>query len=94
MFFRAKLALEYQGKATKLRQQVFGDQHTVTINSLDYFTVIYAEVGKQQYTGRMPSEAITKNKEFFSIHKLGIHNMGVCDVNIKNAWPKSALCNC
>ena len=51
---RPKLALEYQGKATKLRQQVFGDQHDITTKSLDFFTVIYAEVGKQQYTG-MPT---------------------------------------
>ena len=49
--FRPKLALEYQGKATKLRQKLYGDQDPRTIKSLDFFTVVYAEVGRQQYSG-------------------------------------------
>ena len=48
-----QLALEYSGKATKLRQQVYGDEHSVTVQSLDLFTVIYAEMGKQQYSEAM-----------------------------------------
>ncbi|XP_013386191.1 uncharacterized protein LOC106155754 isoform X1 [Lingula anatina] len=44
-----RLALDYIAKATKLRQQVFGEQHPITVKSLDFFTVVYAEVGKQQY---------------------------------------------
>ena len=49
--FRPVLALEYQGKATKLRQNSFGEDHDITKKSLDFFTVIYGHVGKQQYSG-------------------------------------------
>ena len=44
-----QLALDYCGKATKLRQQVYGDDHPITGKSLDLFTLIYAEMGKCQY---------------------------------------------
>jgi len=50
-----QLALEYCGKATKLRQKAYGDEHPLTVKSLDLFTLIYAEMGKSQY-----SEAMTK----------------------------------
>lgn len=50
-----QLALEYCGKATKLRQTVYGDEHPLTLKSLDLFTLIYAEMGKSQY-----SEAMSK----------------------------------
>ena len=39
-------------QATKLRQDVYGEQHPLTLKSLDKFTMVYAEVGKQQYTGK------------------------------------------
>ena len=39
-------------QATKLRQKLFGDSHEVTVKSLDLFTIMYGEVGKQQYTGK------------------------------------------
>ena len=39
-------------QATKLRQQKYGGDHPLTKKSLDFFTVVYAEVGKQQYSGR------------------------------------------
>ncbi|WAR18305.1 hypothetical protein MAR_000143 [Mya arenaria] len=45
-----QLALEYAGKATKLRQKVFGDGHPVVQQTLDFFATVYAEVGKVQYT--------------------------------------------
>ncbi|XP_052768853.1 uncharacterized protein LOC128209062 isoform X3 [Mya arenaria] len=55
-----QLALEYAGKATKLRQKVFGDGHPVVQQTLDFFATVYAEVGKVQYTESMtkydPSE--------------------------------------
>lgn len=44
-----QLALEYAGKATKLRQQVLGDKDPVTIESLDFFASVYAKVGAEQY---------------------------------------------
>ena len=39
-------------KATKLRQQVYGEDHPLTKKSLDFFTVIYGEVGRFQYSGQ------------------------------------------
>ncbi|XP_041353625.1 uncharacterized protein LOC121371649 isoform X2 [Gigantopelta aegis] len=44
-----QLALEYAGKATKIRQQIYGDDHQITKESLDYFATLYAEVGRHQY---------------------------------------------
>ena len=52
------LALEYCGKATQLRRKVYGENHPVTIKSLDLFTMIYAEMGKMQY-----SDAVKKLDE-------------------------------
>ncbi|KAJ7354953.1 hypothetical protein OS493_029062 [Desmophyllum pertusum] len=49
----AQLALEYCGKAVKLRQSIYGEEHPVTKRTLDLFTVIYAEMGKEQYTAAM-----------------------------------------
>ena len=47
-----KIAFSFYNKqATKLRQDIYGENHSVTIGSLDYFAVVYAEVGKQQYSG-------------------------------------------
>ncbi|XP_060075463.1 uncharacterized protein LOC132555130 isoform X2 [Ylistrum balloti] len=46
-----QLALEYAGKATKMRQQLLGDSHPVTVQSLDFFASVYAKVGQEQYQG-------------------------------------------
>ncbi|OWF53407.1 consortin-like [Mizuhopecten yessoensis] len=48
-----QLALEYAGKATKIRQQLLGDSHPVTVQSLDFFTSVYAKVGQEQYQESM-----------------------------------------
>ncbi|XP_046370653.2 uncharacterized protein LOC124145044 [Haliotis rufescens] len=45
-----QLALEYAGKATKLRQKIYGNDNPITRESLDFFATLYAEVGKQQYS--------------------------------------------
>lgn len=47
------LALDYCGKAVKIRQSVFGPDHPVTAGSLEYFTVLYAEVGRKQYAAAL-----------------------------------------
>ena len=39
-------------QATRLRQQVYGEDHPITTKSLDFFTVIYGEVGRFQYSGK------------------------------------------
>lgn len=53
-----QLALEYCGKSTQLRRKVYGENHPVTVRSLDLFTMIYAEMGKLQY-----SDAVKKLDE-------------------------------
>ncbi|XP_060595333.1 consortin-like isoform X2 [Ruditapes philippinarum] len=52
-----QLALEYAGKCTKLRQKVYGDNHPLVQQSLDFFATVYAEVGKVQYTESMSKYA-------------------------------------
>ena len=47
------LALDYCGKAVKIRQSVFGPDHPITTRSLEYFTVLYAEVGRKQYAAAL-----------------------------------------
>ncbi len=44
-----QLALDYCGKAAKIRQSVFGQEHPSTVATLEYFTELYAEVGRMQY---------------------------------------------
>ena len=39
-------------QAVKLRQSIYGEGHPVTKRTLDLFTVIYAEMGKEQYSGK------------------------------------------
>jgi len=56
----AQLALEYCGKAVKLRQSIYGEGHPVTKRTLDLFTVIYAEMGKEQYSAAMQKFNETK----------------------------------
>ena len=48
-----QLALDYCGKVAKIQQSVLGPEHPVTINTLEYFTVLYAEVGKRDYISAM-----------------------------------------
>lgn len=47
---RPELALEFCGKATQLYQKTYGQSHPTTLKALDSFTLIYAEVGKRQYS--------------------------------------------
>ena len=41
----------FMSQATKLRQQAYGEDHPITAKSLDFFAVIYGEVGRFQYSG-------------------------------------------
>lgn len=59
----AQLALEYCGKAVKLRQSIYGEQHAITKRTLDLFTVIYAEMGKEQYSAAMQKFNEAKQSE-------------------------------
>ncbi|XP_074632066.1 uncharacterized protein LOC141890482 isoform X1 [Acropora palmata] len=59
----AQLALEYCGKAVKLRQSIYGEEHVITKRTLDLFTVIYAEIGKEQYSEAMQKFTEAKQSE-------------------------------
>lgn len=59
----AQLALEYCGKAVKLRQSIYGEEHVITKRTLDLFTVIYAEIGKEQYSEAMQKFTEVKQSE-------------------------------
>lgn len=50
---RCQLALEFSGKATKLYQKHYGDDHEATQRCLDLFTSVYAEVGREEYTSKL-----------------------------------------
>ena len=51
--YRSQLALEFSGKATKLYQKHYGDDHASTQRCLDLFTSVYAQVGKEEYTDKL-----------------------------------------
>ena len=40
-------------QATKIYRDELGDDHPVTVGSLDLFAIIYADVGKKLYEGMM-----------------------------------------
>ncbi|XP_066550180.1 nutritionally-regulated adipose and cardiac enriched protein homolog isoform X3 [Amia ocellicauda] len=49
---RPHLALEYSGKATKIRQKAFGNDHPITARSLELLASVYAEIGKTEYSAK------------------------------------------
>lgn len=55
--FRPHLALEYSGKATKIHQRAFGNDHPITDRSLELLATVYAEIGKTEYSGKSHSHA-------------------------------------
>ncbi|XP_077411915.1 nutritionally-regulated adipose and cardiac enriched protein homolog isoform X2 [Vanacampus margaritifer] len=44
------LALEYSGKAAKIHQRAFGNDHPITARSLELMGTVYAEIGKTEYS--------------------------------------------
>ena len=57
------LALDYCGKAANIRKSVFGDNHPVTKETLDYLTVLYAEVGRAEYVSVIQTMHRTQSSE-------------------------------
>lgn len=39
-------------QCAKIRQRVYGENHSKTKETLDFFASLYAEVGKEQYSGK------------------------------------------
>lgn len=60
---RPDLALEFCGKATKLYQQRYGDDHELTHRALDLLTSIYAEVGKSEYEAKLSKYEDERSKD-------------------------------
>ncbi|XP_057715101.1 nutritionally-regulated adipose and cardiac enriched protein homolog isoform X2 [Corythoichthys intestinalis] len=44
------LALEYSGKAAKIHQRAFGNDHPITARSLELMATVYVEIGKTEYS--------------------------------------------
>ena len=48
-----KIFLKLFVQATKIYRSELGDDHPVTVGSLDLFAIIYADVGKKLYEGKI-----------------------------------------
>lgn len=44
-------------QATKIHQRTFGNDHPITARSLELMATVYAEIGKTEYSGRVPPGA-------------------------------------
>ncbi|XP_059179192.1 uncharacterized protein LOC131958272 [Physella acuta] len=44
------LALQFAGKSTKLRQQIYGKNHEKTKSSFNFFATLYADIMRKKYT--------------------------------------------
>lgn len=61
---RPHLALEYSGKATKIRQKAFGSDHPITARSLELLASVYAEIGKTDYSDTIGQYTSALSKTF------------------------------
>ncbi|XP_067336093.1 nutritionally-regulated adipose and cardiac enriched protein homolog isoform X3 [Channa argus] len=58
------LALEYSGKATKIHQRAFGNDHPITARSLELMATVYAEIGKTEYSDSLGQCVSALSKRF------------------------------
>lgn len=61
---RPHLALEYSGKATKIHQKAFGNDHPITARSLELLATVYAEIGKTEYSDSLGQCVSALSKRF------------------------------
>ncbi|XP_029531331.1 uncharacterized protein LOC115138542 isoform X2 [Oncorhynchus nerka] len=61
---RPHLALEYSGKATKIHQRAFGNDHPITDRSLELLATVYAEIGKTEYSDSLDQCVSVLSKRF------------------------------
>ncbi|XP_010877182.3 nutritionally-regulated adipose and cardiac enriched protein homolog [Esox lucius] len=61
---RPHLALEYSGKATKIHQRAFGNNHPITTRSLELLANVYAEIGKTEYSDSLGQCMSALSKRF------------------------------
>lgn len=82
------LALEYSGKATKIHQRTFGNDHPITAKSLELMATVYAEIGKTEYSDSLGQCVSALSKRFAAADSLrdpinGLphsHNEKICEV--------------
>ncbi|KAK1893784.1 Nephrocystin-3 [Dissostichus eleginoides] len=58
------LALEYSGKAAKIHQRAFGNDHPITARSLELMATVYAEIGKTEYSDSLGQCVSALSKRF------------------------------
>ncbi|XP_034531648.1 nutritionally-regulated adipose and cardiac enriched protein homolog isoform X1 [Notolabrus celidotus] len=58
------LALEYSGKAAKIHQRAFGNDHPITARSLELMATVYAEIGKTEYSDSLGECVSALSKRF------------------------------
>lgn len=58
------LALEYSGKAAKIHQRAFGNDHPITARSLELMATVYAEIGKTEYSDSLGQCVSVLSKRF------------------------------
>ncbi|XP_036006364.1 nutritionally-regulated adipose and cardiac enriched protein homolog isoform X3 [Fundulus heteroclitus] len=64
------LALEYSGKATKIHQRTFGNDHPITARSLELMATVYAEIGKTEYSDSLGQCVSALSKRFAAAETL------------------------
>ncbi|XP_014066282.1 uncharacterized protein isoform X2 [Salmo salar] len=68
---RPHLALEYSGKATKIHQRAFGNDHPITDRSLELLATVYAEIGKTEYSDSLGQCVSVLSKRFAAAESFG-----------------------
>ena len=56
---KPQLALEYCGKAVRIKQALLGPGHQATVEGLENFTRLYAEAGKDEYAKALETASLT-----------------------------------
>ncbi|XP_034051025.1 uncharacterized protein LOC117531946 [Thalassophryne amazonica] len=64
------LALEYSGQAAKIHQRTFGNDHPITVRSLELMATVYAEIGKTEYSDSLGQCVSALSKQFAAAESL------------------------
>lgn len=72
------LALEYSGKATKIHQRAFGNDHPITARSLELMATVYAEIGKTEYSDSLGQCVSALSKRFAAAESIKDSSVSHC----------------
>ncbi|XP_055016794.1 nutritionally-regulated adipose and cardiac enriched protein homolog [Boleophthalmus pectinirostris] len=72
------LALEYSGKATKIHQRAFGNDHPITARSLELMATVYAEIGKTEYSDSLGQCVSALSKRFAAAETIKDSTVNSC----------------